>query len=406
MKRIFLCLVCLLMLIAFPNHNVPARDFVGFGANLPGNVTALAITDSIDIVVAAATAGDTLWLAAGTYTITDDIDIAASISIIGQGVGLTKIVTTTDSKNCFEITASDVVIQDLTIDVTADGTKGVYVNGTGGTVLSGVVIKDVAIAMNSHAGVQDAIYFADAGGEVRDVVIVGTSSNNTVEGVVMVNASTAEAATTLKCYNVNVSATAGGNNARGFYSLDSTASQDSFLYLYNCTSYATGATDHAAEAANGDAFLYAESCIFAGDNYDVINTSSGTIQLRSCTLVNKLTSGTITYSGTLAGGKVMSGAQAIVNFNYVDADIDDTVEYELTEAAGKAGWGWASCDVEASHFRFTAAGVVTLVDNTTNVTTTDNDDEKFNIFDAGTTIKFENQLGDDKQLNVNVWYVN
>lgn len=97
-------------------------------------------------------------------------------------------------------------------------------------------------------------------------------------------------------------------------------------------------------------------------------------------------------------------SNGITAFSYVDLDIDDTEEYELTVADGKAGWGMASLEAEWTYFRFTAAGVVTLVNNTTNVTTTDGTDNNFNIFDAGTTIKFENQLGDNKELNINVWF--
>jgi hypothetical protein len=97
-------------------------------------------------------------------------------------------------------------------------------------------------------------------------------------------------------------------------------------------------------------------------------------------------------------------SNSVTAFSYVDLDIDDTEEYELTVADGKAGWGMASLEGEWTFFRFTAAGVVTLVNNTTNVGTTDGTDNKFNIFDAGTTIKFENQLGDNKELNINVWF--
>jgi len=97
-------------------------------------------------------------------------------------------------------------------------------------------------------------------------------------------------------------------------------------------------------------------------------------------------------------------SNSITQFPYVDLDIDDTEEYELTVADGKAGWGMASLEAEWTYFRFTAAGVVTLVNNTTNVTTTDGTDNNFNIFDSGTTITFENQLGDNKELNINVWF--
>lgn len=303
MKRFFLIAVILILFqIAFPlicraGPVISKLDNDGIVAG--ANITHLSTTDSIDTAVDNATAGDSLILAAGTYTITDDIDITKSISITGQGRGLTKIVTTTDSKNCFEITASNVTIQDLTIDVTASGTKGIYVNGTGGTVLSGVLIKDIDVILNSHAGVQTAIAFVDAGGEVRDVVVIATSSNNNCMGILLQNDSTAETATTLKCYNIDVSVTAASSNV-AFYSFDNSATNDCFLYLYNCTAYATGGTDYAVRAHHPDAYLYAESCVLAGDNFDAANSNSaGIVQLCNCNLVNGLTSGTISPGGHL-----------------------------------------------------------------------------------------------------------
>lgn len=117
--------------------------------------------------------------------------------------------------------------------------------------------------------------------------------------------------------------------------------------------------------------------------------------------------GTDSIYVTNTGDIVTTGevtASGVTAFNYVDLDIDDTEEYELIVADGKAGWGMASLEDEWTYFRFTAAGVVTLVNETANVSTTDDADNKFNIFDSGTTITFENQLGDDKELNINVWF--
>jgi len=124
---------------------------------------------------------------------------------------------------------------------------------------------------------------------------------------------------------------------------------------------------------------------------------------------NDSTSLIIGSSGGLAADSITSNNwiqhNGIRVFAYVDADIDDTEEYELTVADGKAGWGMASCEDEWTFFRFTAAGAVTLVEESANVSTTDGTDASFNIFDSGTTITFENQLGDNQELNINVWFV-
>lgn len=68
---------------------------------------------------------------------------------------------------------------------------------------------------------------------------------------------------------------------------------------------------------------------------------------------------------------------------------------EISIATGVAGWGQVMIgdNQEWAHFRFTSAGVVTLINNSTNVTTTNDTDGNLNIYDGGTGIVIENQLG-------------
>jgi len=71
-----------------------------------------------------------------------------------------------------------------------------------------------------------------------------------------------------------------------------------------------------------------------------------------------------------------------------------------------SGWGevMAGDNVEWAHFRYTAAGVVTLIANSANVTTTDDTDANMNIYDAGTGIIIENQLGSTLNFGVVIHY--
>lgn len=59
---------------------------------------------------------------------------------------------------------------------------------------------------------------------------------------------------------------------------------------------------------------------------------------------------------------------------------------------------------EYGQFVFNSAGVVTLVANSANVGTTENNDTTFNIYDAGDRIGFNNELGSTKNLFVRVWW--
>jgi hypothetical protein len=86
------------------------------------------------------------------------------------------------------------------------------------------------------------------------------------------------------------------------------------------------------------------------------------------------------------------------------SNIVDTGEIPI--ATGVAGWGQvlAGDNQEWAHFRFTSAGVVTLIANSANVTTTNNNDTTLNIYDAGTGIVVENQLGSTLAIAIDIKY--
>ncbi len=78
---------------------------------------------------------------------------------------------------------------------------------------------------------------------------------------------------------------------------------------------------------------------------------------------------------------------------------------EITFSTGVAGWGHAlGGDNEAyAYFTFTSAGVVTLVSQN-NCTTTNDNDGTLNIYDGGSGIVIENQLGDTKKVALDIKY--
>lgn len=91
----------------------------------------------------------------------------------------------------------------------------------------------------------------------------------------------------------------------------------------------------------------------------------------------------------------------------IATSLPDTEQLQITQMNGKLGGGSliAIGHASAAQFGFTAAGAVTLADHT-NCATADDNDTTLNIFDSGTTITIENQLGATYTLLLDIWYVN
>lgn len=83
--------------------------------------------------------------------------------------------------------------------------------------------------------------------------------------------------------------------------------------------------------------------------------------------------------------------------------VDD--DNEITIATGVAGFGFvqAGDNEEWAQFAFTAAGVVTLIQNTANVVNTDTD-ANLCIYDAGSGIAIKNRLGSTKTIRYEINY--
>jgi len=279
------------------------------------NVKYLQITDNIETEIAAATAGDVLILAAGTYTITDDIDIAKAITLIGHGRGATSIATVTDSKNVFHVTASNVAINNLSIDVTASASPGVRIDGTGGTVLTGIYLRNLEITLNSHAGTQHAIRIVDASVEVLNCELTATSTNAAASGIHAENESTAEADTAVHIHQCYSTVSGAADTAAGFEVVDDSADKDCTLSVFNSHSVVTegAACTSGGLAAYGgaDAIAVAENCWFDATDYDLYQANSASLTVRNCTLDDNSSSGTITDDGTIITEGLVAGTADI-----------------------------------------------------------------------------------------------
>lgn len=264
-----------------------------------GNVIYVPLAGDIKTYIAAATAGDTIVLAAGTYTITDDIDIAKAINVVGQGVGKTTIACATTSKNVFDISASNVRIANLSISTTGDSEYALKALGN----LSGLVYENLDITMNA-AGTQYLFYLQNCSATLRNITFSVTSSDNVVLGIWGEYSVAGSGNKTINCYNVKGTVTTSGASASyGVWARDTGGSDDVIIKLYDCniTASPVGANPaNALRASDGeDAFIYAYNTVANGADTDVVQANSATLTLYDTTLVNGTTSGTITYDGTV-----------------------------------------------------------------------------------------------------------
>jgi len=284
------------------------------------HITYVPIGGNIETYASMANAGDTLVLASGVYTITDDIDITQAINIVGQGVSSggaagvasmgTVIYMHTTSKNVIHITASNVNISNLSIvsDLATGSTMGIYADGTAqSSPISNVNITNVHINMTGSTGNIWGIQYADASGTIRDTVVkVTTTSTGMAFGIYVQTGANADIPTIVDVYNADSYTSSNGSTySIAFLVQDNNAASVPTLNLYNCRGYSTGvATNKVALMAVGIAghtigVANAENCVFQGDGYDVAQgIYGGTINLRNCTLVNNTTSGVVTsYTG-------------------------------------------------------------------------------------------------------------
>jgi hypothetical protein len=87
-------------------------------------------------------------------------------------------------------------------------------------------------------------------------------------------------------------------------------------------------------------------------------------------------------------------------------EVADSGKITTQPGSSNGGFGFATCGdgEEYALFSFTSAGVVTLISNSANVSTTEDQDTDFNIYDAGATVGYNNELGGAKNVTVMVWY--
>ena len=305
----------------------------------------LSTSDDIEsFITNTATAGDTIVLGPGTWTITDDIDIGKAVTIIGSGRTSTIIACSTAAKNLIDITVSSVRIYNLGVSNTGAGASiGIRVFTAN---LTGIVLSNISFTMNG-TGDQRAVDLQNSGADLYNPVFNVTSSNNVAYGLLLTNNSSAGSTKTANLYSPVAAISGGSTIASCFRASEATASNDAIVNVYNpsCTVVEGAATSSsgasAGGGANGIVNVYGGS--LSATDADVAQASSAVLNIYGTTLVNGTISGTITYLGTqalnniAAAGTITSSATGTLGWSIVaGADTDCTTTCTSACAMGFA----------------------------------------------------------------------
>lgn len=183
------------------------------------------------------------------------------------------------------------------------------------------------------------------------------------------------AATTTPLYNLSWNGNATFNLGGERHTTANTAGNNATLYFGS--SATSGATDK--NAGSG---------VISGGQYATGNGGS------------QLIAQTITYNQG-AGTTDRTPVDREVVSSYILAD---NANFALS--TGRSGMAWITVGdgEEFAWFSFTQAGVVTLITNSSNVTTTQGTNDKINVYDGGTAVSIENTFTASKQVAIKILY--
>ena len=270
-----------------------------------GNVTYVPIGADINTYITNATAGDTLVLSSGTYTVTTEIAINKSIYIKGQGISATTIASSSAGIKAINVSSSNVRITDLNIIHTGTGsTYGISISGN----ITSITLRNIVIVM-SGAGAKYGIVNRVANVNLAYVQAYVTSSDSTAYGYYIYNDSGAGQNTSLTLLGFQSQASgASGAGSRAVYIYNNNTSYTLTAQLTQCwiKSLPGGSDDSALEAnstTTNNVTIDAYQCVLNGADFDVKVAGTNVVNLYGCTLVNNLISGASPYINFLGYGE-------------------------------------------------------------------------------------------------------
>jgi hypothetical protein len=305
----------------------------------PSATTIVPIGGDINTYITAATAGDTLMLSSGTYTITSAINVSKQLNIVGQGsagqisaletdVHGTRINVATAGIDAFNITSSNVRIAHLSLDFTsaATGTTRGFVVANN---LDGITFNNVDVNFASCAGAKTAFDILGSTAVIRACTFNVTSNNLAALGVYYHNDSSTTGAKVLDVYLTYGHCIAGNTRSSAYWTYNNNDTDLITMNIYNSTGYsATGtANDDAAattSTTSSAARMNVYGCFLSGADADVSQGGTNTITIYGGILVNNTTAGSPTYGGTVAASAFTGTITNATNVSMLNESTDTT----------------------------------------------------------------------------------
>jgi len=266
-----------------------------------GRVTNVPLDANIQVFIDNATAGDTLLLGSGTYTITSAIRVDKTLNIRGQGNA--KIYNATADVNIFYITADNAKLTDVNIFDVGAGTKAVFINGANNVTLRNITMN------TTGAGYEYGVYSLNGSGAILGGFITINSTDQNAYAInILNNSSTTQDQNWLiegALIYANGVVRAKGviiNNQNSSYYITANI-VNSQINAKSTSAFSTyGLETTSISTANARAYVYGST--IGGELTDINAVRLNTIYLYATTLLNGTIGGDVHYLGTATANTI------------------------------------------------------------------------------------------------------
>jgi len=278
------------------------------------------------------------------------LSITKSVHLIGGGTDGCTHISTYGGANTqlFNITADNVSLENFCLNIAQDW-DGIRVDGTAGTALTSVNLKNIKVSKPAASGSTTAIIYLDASGVIDNPKINLVCTTGTCEGISYTNASTQDAVATLAVYNPNIVLTATSGATTAIESVDSGSSYSATTSIfggYYSSTRSTG-TSYGVSSSGTNSLVYVYGLRGAASDIDILQLSGGTASNNSTPMISPYliagsgpsASGVSSFAG---GINVPSGQQIDSNgerVNYPLSVYASGTVYALTNTSALVDFG-------------------------------------------------------------------
>jgi hypothetical protein len=296
-----------------------------------GHVTYVPLTGDIQTYINNATAGDTLILASGSYTITSSITINKQLNIMGQGnAGFvtapitashgTLITSSTASVLAFSVTNSNVRVAHLSINLTGDTSAGIVSANN----LTGLVFTNIDVILNCTGSAQGFV-IKGSNAVLRNLTYYVASTNSSAVGLYVWNDNSTTQDAVVDCYSVTGTAVGAATAAYGVYCYNNNVDKGLTVNLTSSSATALSGTPLdigvvSTSTTTNRSIVNSYLSTINGADYDAYQSGSNQLNLGGSVIFNGTFSGTVTTRTTMAatngifGGLITSSGKTGIGY--------------------------------------------------------------------------------------------